>query len=96
MKKPTKTETTANITECRLQSVEKWFHLKIVYENDEYFYIVKTLDVRLLKDKSDIIVSEIRRGHAYWDCQKHLKNSEKKKIKAMITDYVTENYEKLK
>jgi hypothetical protein len=67
------------IEEKRLVGVEKIYHFKISIEKDEYFFIVQTILFQGLE-----LVFTIKRGSTYWDCQKKLKNSQKKEIKRMI------------
>lgn len=77
------------IESCTLMTTEKVYHLRIKHNNEEFFYIVNTLDLHY-KDDISTIVSEIRRGVTYWDCGKMLKNSERKKIKSVIEKYFEE------
>jgi hypothetical protein len=67
------------IEEKRLVGVEKIYHFKISIEKDEYFFIVQTFFI----DGKEFVMT-IKRGKTYWDCQKKLKNSQKKEIKRMI------------
>lgn len=61
------------------QSCKRLLHLSITYNNEDYFFIVKTL---LISGKH--MITEIRRGITSWDCDKKLKRSEKTKIKKLI------------
>jgi hypothetical protein len=74
------------ISECNLQVQEKTFHLKIKYDGNDFFYIVQTLKT---SDFEDVIITSIKRGATFWDCQINLKNSAKKQIKRMIEQYIT-------
>ena len=80
-------EILGKVTEISLQTCERVYHLKINYNNNDYFYIVETLYTPSL---NDFITRSIHRGHSYWDCGLRLKNSEKKKISRMIEQYIRE------
>jgi len=67
------------IEEKKIVVVEKIYHFKISIEKDEYFFVVIVLEV----DNTKPLIT-IKRGSTYWDCQKKLKNSQKKEIKRMI------------
>ena len=73
-----------SVISCSCEVTEKTYFLKILYNEDEYFYIVQTLDCHFRNDIKKPIITSIKRGCTYWDCGKRLKNSEKKKIKRTI------------
>lgn len=73
-----------SVISCSCEVTEKTYHLKVIYNEDEYFFIVQTLDCHLRNDINKPIITSIKRGCTYWDCGKRLKNSEKKKIKRTI------------
>lgn len=70
------------ISECTLVSVEKYFHLRILLNGNEYFFIAETL---YLPDLDSLIIKSVKRGITYWDCQLKIKKSDKKKIKELIS-----------
>jgi hypothetical protein len=65
------------------QTETKLFHLKITYNGDDYLYSVETF--RCFGIVESFSVSQIYRD--WRDCGKRLKNSEKKAIKKIITNY---------
>lgn len=71
------------IKQSELKQVEMVHHLEIVYNGYAYFFIVIT--TKLIDDIS--FINSINRGCTYWDCQKKLKNSEKKRINKMIEEH---------
>lgn len=76
------------VIDCSVQVIEKTFHLKIEYNGGEFFFVVETLE---LPDIKGVIIKSICRGVTFWDCQLKLTNSQKKKIKQTIKEYVLVN-----
>lgn len=64
--------------------IRKWYDIKIILNNDEYYFVAETLEAKNIDCKEFCV--NVHRGKTYWDCQKKLKNSEKKAIYKLIKE----------
>ena len=67
------------VEEKKCVVIKKTYHFNIKIDDDNYFYIVQTLDI-----SGEENIMSYKRGNTFWDCQKRLKTAQKKKIKRMI------------
>lgn len=76
-----------SISSCSKEVSECTYHLKLVINEEDYFYIVSTLECNFRDDIKHPIITKIKRGSTYWDCGLRIKNSDKKKVKALIEQH---------